>query len=384
VLTLCVDTRGSLQGLYGCLRAIHLTGLDEAAEIVLIDDGGSDEAALLPALVGNLRYWRLQPGQCLPEARNRAALPMARDYVAFLSAAARVTPDWLPQMRAAFAARPDCAVIGARLAGPDGGTVVSGLLPDRTGRLADVEDVEADDPVPVAAVIDAAVILRGAVFTELGGFAAGFTEARAAMIDLCLRCWDAGYAVFYQPDCALLWRDEGRLAATAEDPLDPEVAALLAYRWAHSPRAAWPRAAAPILGRALLLDVPEAEATAAALRGLGYDVTRAAEAATDGAYDLVILGTGAAPNAIGARIVVVPDPETEALLSQPAAASKPRVKDALAAVAAADCVIIRTDIAEARLRKLGFGDRLWQLGDWRTLLRHLALPSAAAADRPYE
>jgi hypothetical protein len=247
VLTLCVDTRGSLQGIYGCLRAIHLTGLDEAAEIVLIDDGGSDEAALLPALVGNLRYWRLQPGQSLPEARNRATLPAAREYVAFLSAAARVSPGWLSQMRAVFAAQPSCAVLGALLVGPDGSTVVSGLMPDRSGRLADVaetDEADGDEPVPVAAVIDAAVILRGAVFAELGGFAAGFTEARAATIDLCLRCWDAGHAVFYQPDCPLIWRDDARLAAIAEDPLDPEVAALLAYRWERSPRAAWPAAAA--------------------------------------------------------------------------------------------------------------------------------------------
>jgi hypothetical protein len=375
-LTLCVDCAGSLQTIYSCLRTIHDTGLDRDAEVVLIDDShgrqGADQPALLPSFVGNLRYWRLQPGQSLAEARNRAVLPAGRPFVAFLSAAARVTPGWLAGMRASFAGQPDCAIIGSGL---DGAPPLAAFMTteDLTGLT------------PVAAVTDAAMMIRGEVFAELEGFDAGFAHPAAGAVDLCIRAWDAGYRVLHQPEPALPWRDEGGRAA-ASHRMDADNADLLAYRWHAVPR----RLAPEVLGRALIIgvDEPEILAAVAALEACGYAVARhdAADPAPDAGHDLLFLTLGGAEGldldrlrAIAGKVVLTLDPAAEERLSQTTKRGR-RIQGMLAAIAAADRVAIRTDAAAARLEALGFGEKPWRTGgefapeDFAALLRQLDLP----------
>jgi O-antigen biosynthesis protein len=402
IMTLCVDSAGTAQALYACLRAIHAAGLDTHAEIVLIDDGRSDQAALLPAVVQNLRYWRPLPGQSLLEARNTAVLPANRALVAFLSAATRVTAEWLPTMLATFARLPDCAVLGAKVVRLDDTIEASGLLPGPSGLLADLaygehaQTPQSDMLAPVAAIPDVALIMRGEVFAALGGFDTGFATSLGATIDLCIRCWDAGRQVFYQPAAPLGWSDEQRLAATGEAPLDQDTAAALAHRWLGRRRPAWPR---PI-GRALLLDgsgddpsgvlqaalalqalgyavtfgVPggleNPEPRGDALRGIGVQVLRApfqstvAETIQSAAqsYDLIQLTLAAAlalsPSEIRAlspqsRIVLALDAEAEAALSDAVSA-----KDLLAAIDASDGVLTQDPGATAALRRAGRDKKL--------------------------
>lgn len=279
-LTLCINGEGSLAETYDCLRALHDSGLDAEAEIVLLDTGVSPELTLLPSLVQNLRYWHVAPGESPILARNRIATLAERELVAFLSPAIRMRPDWLAGLRASFAAHPPCAVIASRVLRADGTVQSSGLLPDRAGRLADVAYAEQagfpwfDRLMPVAAAAETAVAIRGPVFQALEGFDAGLRDFAASLTDFCLRCWDAGHAVLYQPRCDLDWSDSAGLGGFGAAARDPALASSLAARWAQAPRPAWPAS----LGRALLLD-EAGTADPAALRGraetlqrLGYDV----------------------------------------------------------------------------------------------------------------
>jgi O-antigen biosynthesis protein len=416
VMTICIHSAGTLQGIYGCLHAIHVAGLDTEAEIVLIDDGKSDQAMLLPTLVQNLRYWHLQPGQSLLEARNRIVLTAGRRFAAFFSAATRVTQDWLPRILSTFEHQSQCAIVGAKIVRLDDTIEVSGLLPDQAGRLADFAYAEhartprCDRLTPVAAVIDVAMAVRGEVFAELGGFDTGFTRLRGASIDLCIRCWDNGHSVFYQPSCPLGWSDEVRLAATAHNVLDPDTAQLLAHRWRTSPRHAWPST----VGRALLLDGPQEQQdpaapdllqTACALQRLGYGLTFGVPGVLNGeeprgfalrnigvevlrapfhssvaaaiqnsadTYDLIYVtgraSMGLSPEALrsltpGSKIVLALDAETEAAaaLESESPVSKARTKKILADIDASDYVLAQTSTHMASLRELSKG-KVRQLG----------------------
>jgi hypothetical protein len=380
-LTLCVDCAGNLQTIYASLRAIHDTGLDHDAEVVLIDDGRSDQAALLPSLIGNLRYWRLQPGQSLAEARNRAVLPAGRPFAAFLSAAVRVTPGWLPALQESFARLADCAILGSGLDGA--------APPPPAPPLAAIMATETLTTLtPIAATTDAAMMIRGEVFAKLGGFDAGFAHPTAAAVDLCIRAWDAGYHVLHQPAPALSWRDEGGRAAAALR-MDADSADLLAYRWHAVPR----RLSSETLGRALVVDGsgPDEEDTqpaVLALTAFGYAVSRynPADPTAETGHDLLYLTLRAADHlgldqlrTIATKIVLALDPAAEERLCQ-SARRRPSIKGMLAAIAAVDCVLIRTDAGAARLEALGFGGKLWRIGgelvpeDIATLLRQLDLP----------
>jgi hypothetical protein len=279
-LTICISGDGSLAETYGCLLALRQSGIDAETEIVLLDSGVSAELALLPSLVQNLRYWRLAPGESVIAARNRIAALADRDLVLFLSPAIRMTPDWLAAARASFTAQPFCAVLAPRVLRADGTIQSSALLPDRSGRLADFAYAEQagfpwfDRLTPVAAAAETAVAIRGAVFQALEGFDPGFLEFSASLTDFCLRCWEAGHSVLYQPRCSLGWSASSGLSGFGAAARDPALASLLAARWEQAARPAWPRP----LGRALLLDdAATAELAtvldrAETLQRLGYDV----------------------------------------------------------------------------------------------------------------
>jgi hypothetical protein len=282
IITICVEAFGPLDCLYNCLHAIHFSGADAHAEIVVIDDGRSDAASLLPTLVQNLRYWRLQPGQSIIDARNLVALTADRTFAAFLSAAVIVRPDWLSEVRATFERMPSCAVIGAKVVKTDGTIEASGLLPNKLGFLSDFGYAEHEltprlnKLVPVAAVPDTAIVVRGSAFTRFGGLDAAFRDPRFAMIEFCIRCWDAGFSVYYQPNCRVAYADQPDLPPQPVAAIDTDLPTLLANRWRASPRSAWPER----LGRALVMDgqtsPPDLASavlnSATTLQGLGYDV----------------------------------------------------------------------------------------------------------------
>ena len=386
-VTLCVDAAGSAAQVHACLRALHCAGLDRLAEVVLIDDGRTEAACLLPSLVQNLRFWRLQPGQSLAEARNRAVLAAGRPYAAFLSAGAAATPEWLAQSLDVFARRPDCAVLGARLVRPDGTIQAAGLLPDARGRLADFAQAEhewaphCDRLVPVAAVREFAAMVRGDVFASLGGFDPGFADAGAACVDLCLRAWEAGHAVLCQGAATLGWHDPAGQVEAARR-LDPDAATLLAGRWPTLSRPRWPR---PV-GRALLLDAPEAApvadaggespagdaagdaqpsegtstagrgtvAVASALLAFGYEVAAATIGALDGEQpdDAALRRIGIlvlrAPFQPSVSAALAADPGHDLILATPAAAAA-LPPQRLRALAPRAKLVLRLDAASDRL-----------------------------------
>jgi hypothetical protein len=250
--TLCFEAGGTLEGLHTALSAVRQAGLDESAIVAVLDEGSMAEAALLPSLVQNLRYTRLQHGQLLVEARNRLARAGRGRVVAFLSPAVRLEEGWLAAILAAFERHPECGVIGSRTVREDSTIHAFGLLPDRDGGLSDpaaAEDAHYprfDHVRPVAAVLDWAMVIRASVFDALEGFDESFVDPGAAAVEFCLRCWQAGHSVLALPSPALSWSAEGDARP------DPDLMDMLAQRWSDWAPPDWPGA----VGRALLIGRP--------------------------------------------------------------------------------------------------------------------------------
>ncbi|MCB8873618.1 glycosyltransferase family protein [Acidisoma silvae] len=382
LLTLCVDGGAPVQTVYACLRQIHETGLDRMAEVVLIDDGQAGQTALLPAFIGNLRYQRLQSGQSVTEARNQAVLFADRPFAGFLSSGCRVTPGWFNAVQAEFAGRPEAAVIGTGLA--EAG-------PALTGPLADFLEASEDDGLtPITATLDAAMIIRSAVFKELGGFDSGFVAPTAAAINLCLRAWETGYGVYHLPAPVLLWQDEGGSAA-AKFQIAPDIADLLAYR-AESvteDEATEPQTRVLIVSgagfdqadlrqtvfsfqaqglavsAAFAGTVPPSAELIAFLHESGCAVIDTTQAS---GYDVLYLtvaafGHPALPpqDSIAPRMVLALDAAAEERLST-GGRTRPGIKAIRAAIDAADCVRLRSAAGAAKLASLGNAHKIWRIG----------------------
>ena len=238
--TICVGADAPLETIYRCLAALHETGADGQADIVLLDDGRrGGEAALLPTVVRNLHYVRVPAHASIVAARNEVAMAGRGTLVAWLAPQVRVMPGWLDAIVATFAGEPDAAAVGGKVVRDDGLLHHTGILlgPDGMlrdpGRLAAADDPEHDAPRAMHGFGDVAFALRRDMMAAAGGFATGFASPTHAAFDLCMRLRGRGQHVLYQPLAMAVWSDEG---APAPPPvpdlsLQDEDSRQLRQRW---------------------------------------------------------------------------------------------------------------------------------------------------------
>ncbi len=143
-----------------------------------------------------------------------------------------VSPDWLEQM-AMHALRPEIGVVGAKLLFPDdtvqhGGIILRiGGIAGHSHRCADVDDVGSFARMTlvhnVSAVTAACMMVKKAVFDEVGGFDETFVVAYND-VDICLRVLETGRRNLFTP-YAVLYHYESK---TRGYDTTPEKAARLA------------------------------------------------------------------------------------------------------------------------------------------------------------
>lgn len=302
--TVCITAGATVETLYACLLALHETGVDAEADIVLIDDGAQGgEAALLPAVVRNLRYVRVPAGGNPMSMRNEVAQAARGGLLCFLAPQVRVAPGWLDELAATFAREPDAAAVGAKVVRDDGLLHHTGIVLHPDGQLRDPGALAlADNPAhdflcPVHGLGDVAFAVRRDRLAEAGGFSNAYAAAPHAVFDLCMRLRAGGHAVLYQPVARAAWSDGGApdLAPVPDLGLPDEESRLLRQRWQGSAPSGDPaggRSGPGFVGHALVIDTaiprPDRDAGAVAtleqmlvLRGLGYRVTFVAAGGDD-------------------------------------------------------------------------------------------------------
>ncbi len=282
--TICIAATAPFATLHACLRALHDARIDEAADVMVLDDGSAGaDVALLPALVGNLRYV-FRPDRA---DRDEAAASARGGLLVFLAPETRLAPDWLAEVTATFAREPEAAMVGGRLARADGLLQHAFLSATEDGRLADPAHLAPEDATefgflrPVDAVAGYAFAVRRQALRDAGGFSTLFARFGHAVADLCARLRARGEVVLYQPLATAQWHGRGGAhdAAPPDLALTDEETLRLRERlhggWPHPVRFA---------GHALVIDDalprPEHDAGSIAtfeqmqlLRRLGWHVT---------------------------------------------------------------------------------------------------------------
>lgn len=204
-VSIIIPTYGKVRLTLRCLASIAAYPPAAAVEVIVVDDASGD-----PAL-GQLRRVRGLTLLTTPRnlgfigACNHAAGFAKGEFLLFLNNDTLVRTGWLDSLLALLRARPDAGAAGSKLLYPTGRLQEAGgiIWRDATG----ANYGRGDDPfLPVynyAREVDycsgASLMVRRALFTELGGFDPRYAPAYYEDADLAFRLRARGYVTLYQP-----------------------------------------------------------------------------------------------------------------------------------------------------------------------------------------
>ncbi|MGY0558089.1 MULTISPECIES: glycosyltransferase [unclassified Lysobacter] len=203
----------------GCLRALaaHPPGLP--VEIIVIDDGSTDETAAALAQVDGLRYFRRVDNGGFVAACNDGLAKARGEFVVFLNNDTVPQPGWLDALLATFDQHPGTGLVGAQLLYPDGrlqeagGIVRKDGSADKLGRLESADHCAFNYVRRVDYCSGAAIALPRALLESLGGFDTRYAPAFYEDTDLGMQVRARGLQVLYQPASRVV-HTEGATAGT--------------------------------------------------------------------------------------------------------------------------------------------------------------------------
>ncbi len=197
-----------------CLRALAAHPPATPCEILVIDDGSSDDTAAWMARIDGLRYYRREENGGFIAACNDGLRLARGQYVVLLNNDTVPQPGWLDALLDTFAHVPEAGLVGAQLLYPDGRLQESGgvVFDDGScwsyGRFESAEDPRYASLRDADYCSGAALAIPRALFEQLGGLDTRYAPAYYEDTDLAFKVRAAGRRVLVQPASRVV-HDEG-------------------------------------------------------------------------------------------------------------------------------------------------------------------------------
>ena len=219
VASIVIPVYGQFAHTLGCLRALAAHPPSVGVEIIVVDDGSTDETADALPQVAGLRYHRRAANGGFIAACNDGAALARGEYLVFLNNDTVPQPGWLDALHRTFREHPDAGLVGAQLLYPDGrlqeagGIVFSDGSAWNYGRFESPLDPRYAFLRETDYCSGAAIAVRSIIFAETGGFDTRFRPAYYEDTDLAFSIRARGFRVLYQP-AAQVVHDEGGTSGT--------------------------------------------------------------------------------------------------------------------------------------------------------------------------
>lgn len=188
-----------------CLRALAAHPPMSPCEIIVVDDGSSDETASALSKIEGLRYRRRAVNGGFIAACNDGAALARGEYAVFLNNDTIPQQGWLDALLGVFERDPSAGLAGAQLLYPDGrlqeagGVVFSDGSAWNYGKFESPEDPRYAYLREADYCSGAAIAIPRESFLALGGFSGTYAPAYYEDTDLAFSVREAGKRVIYQP-----------------------------------------------------------------------------------------------------------------------------------------------------------------------------------------
>src|SRR5688500_9423883 len=173
-----------------CLRALAAHPPATAVEVIVVDDGSSDDtAAALPQVAG-LRYHRRAANGGFVAACNDGAALARGEFLVFLNNDTVPQPGWLDALLDTFVEHPGTGLAGAQLIYADGRLQEAGGIAfadgggSNYGRFGAPDDPRSSYLREADYCSGAAIAIARTLFTGLGGFDTRYAPAYYEDTDL--------------------------------------------------------------------------------------------------------------------------------------------------------------------------------------------------------
>lgn len=191
---------------YRCLASIIRHRPDASIEVLLTDDGSTDETVYAGFILsGGIRVLRTGANTGFVHAVNLAAAAARGRFLFLLNNDTEVEEHWLDELLGTFAEDGAVGVAGSKLLYPDGRLQEAGGIIWRQG--TGMNWGRGDDPArpeycymrDADYVSGAALLIPRALFTQVGGLSDAYAPAYYEDTDLCFKVRAAGFRVVVQP-----------------------------------------------------------------------------------------------------------------------------------------------------------------------------------------
>lgn len=219
-VSIIVPVHNKFSVTYYCLTALLFAYNRASFEVILVDDGSSDETVDILDLVDGIVYLRNETSQGFIRSCNRGASVARGRYIVMLNNDTEPTVRWLDELVFVFEQFDQVGLAGSKLLYPDGklqeagGIVWNSGNPWNYGRGANPQDPRFNYTRQADYLSGASIMLTKAVWDEVGGFSEEYCPAYFEDTDLAFKVRAAGYKTVYAP-LSVVYHFEGVSSGTS-------------------------------------------------------------------------------------------------------------------------------------------------------------------------